>query len=221
MSAKPTKQSVSARRRTATCDDHSGTRRKSRAGQESLLGQWTGKKARVPGWTRNGTGSTLSRFRGPTGGLGAGQPALAGWTQLRSVLPVRPDRPVISASSMSPCEASAALPNPAAALASPAVAAVCSAEASDGRESAGRPGALQAGGGVAVPVLQPSPRLVHLVRVDALTGVQKPVELVLPPHLVRGGALGGRSRAAATRCPHRAASSRPGSARTRREATPG
>jgi hypothetical protein len=28
---------------------------------------------------------------------------LAGWTQLRSVLPVRPDRPVISAGSISPC----------------------------------------------------------------------------------------------------------------------
>jgi type III restriction enzyme len=54
---------------------------------------------------------TLSRFGGgQTGGLG-GLPALAGWTQLRSVLPVRPDRPVISASSMSPRRASAALPS--------------------------------------------------------------------------------------------------------------
>ena len=52
---------------------------------------------------------------------------MARWTQLRSVLPVRPDRPVISASSMSPCRASAALPSPAAALVSPAVAAACSA----------------------------------------------------------------------------------------------
>ena len=50
---------------------------------------------------------------------------MAGWTQLRSVLPVRPDRPVTSASSMSPCRASAALPSPAAALVSPAVAAAC------------------------------------------------------------------------------------------------
>ena len=50
---------------------------------------------------------TLSRFGGQTGGLG-GLSALAGWTQLRSVLPVRPGRPVISAGSMSPCRASAA-----------------------------------------------------------------------------------------------------------------
>src|SRR5712691_6748658 len=65
---------------------------------------------------------TLSRFGGQTGGVG-GLSALAGWTQLRSVLPVRPDRPVISASSMSPCRASAALPSSAAALVSLAAAA--------------------------------------------------------------------------------------------------
>jgi hypothetical protein len=70
---------------------------------------------------------TLSRFGGQTGGARGGLSALAGWTQLRSVLPARPDRPVISASSMSPCRASAALPSPAAALVSPAVAAACSA----------------------------------------------------------------------------------------------
>jgi len=52
---------------------------------------------------------------------------LAGSTQLRSVFPARPDRPVISASSMSPCRAAAALPSSAAALVSPAVAAACSA----------------------------------------------------------------------------------------------
>jgi hypothetical protein len=70
---------------------------------------------------------TLSRFgevklggRGPVG-------PRRGWTQLRSVLPVRPDRPVISASSMSPRRASAALPSSAAAPVSPAVAAACSA----------------------------------------------------------------------------------------------
>jgi len=44
---------------------------------------------------------------------------------------------------------------------------------------------LQVRHGVAVPVLQPSPRLIHRVRVDARTRVQKPVELVLPAGLVR------------------------------------
>ena len=50
-------------------------------------------RPRTRGWTCNGTERTLSRFGGQTGGLG-GLSALAGWTQLRSVLPVRPDRPV-------------------------------------------------------------------------------------------------------------------------------
>ena len=44
---------------------------------------------------------------------------------MRSVLPVRPDRPVISASSISPWRASVALPSSAAALVSLAVAAAC------------------------------------------------------------------------------------------------
>ena len=71
------------------------------------------------GWTCNGTGTHVKPVRRSNWGLG-GLSALAGWTQLRSVLPVRPDRPVISASSMSPCRASAALPSSAAALVSPA-----------------------------------------------------------------------------------------------------
>jgi hypothetical protein len=46
--------------------------------------------------------------------------------------------------------------------------------------------------GVPVPVLQRSPRLVNRIRIDGRTGVQEPVELVLPADLVRGGAFGGR-----------------------------
>jgi hypothetical protein len=77
----------------------------------------------VRGWICNGT--PLGRFGEVK--LGAVRP-WRGWTQLRSVLPVRPDRPVISASSMSPWRASAALPSSVAALVSLAVAAACSAE---------------------------------------------------------------------------------------------
>ena len=76
------------------------------------------------------------------GGGPLGLSALAGRAQLRSVLPVRPDRPVISASSMSPCRASAAWPSSAAAPVSLAVAAACSAGVVTVVQScAGRPGA--------------------------------------------------------------------------------